>query len=240
MYAIEARSLTKSFDGTRAVDGIDILIDEGDIVALLGPNGAGKTTTLMMLLGVTEPDTGSVSVLGHPMPAARTKALERTGFTASYVGLPYRLKVREFLSVCADIYGAPAGRVEEVCELVGITALINRFTTHMSHGQKTLVGLAKSLLCRPRLLVLDEPTASLDPEVAAGVREALRNVQAEERFTLLVTSHNMTDIERLCRRLIFLANGRIVADGTHDEVAAHYGTENLEATFLSIASEARR
>jgi len=238
--AIDARGLVKSFKGSRAVDGVDLVVDDGDVVALLGPNGAGKTTTLMMLLGITDPDEGSVRLLGHPLPAERSAALERSNFTASYIALPEGMRVRHFLEVFADIYGAPRSRVAEVVELFGIERFVNRMTTQLSSGQKTLIGLAKSLLNKPRLLVLDEPTASLDPEVATRIRRILMAAHAEERFTLLITSHNMAEIERLCRRVVFLAGGRIVADGAPEEIVARYGMADLENTFLSIAEEARR
>jgi ABC-2 type transport system ATP-binding protein len=219
---------------------VDVLVEEGDVVALLGPNGAGKTTTLMMLLGVTEPDEGSVSLLGHPLPAERTRALEQTNFTASYVGMPYRVRVKEILRTYAVLYGARRGRIEEISAKLGIDEFAERFSSQLSSGQRTLVGLTKALLSEPRLLVLDEPTASLDPEVAERVRKVLREDHAERHFTLLVTSHNMADIERLCRRVIFVARGRVVADGSPTEIAARYGVTDLEQTFLEIATEARR
>jgi ABC-2 type transport system ATP-binding protein len=258
MYAIEAIGLRKKFRNkgkeaprrskaeaqsgrwTQAVDGIDLRVDEGDIVALLGPNGAGKTTTLMMLLGVTEPDEGTVSLLGHKLPEGRTKALEQTNFSASYIGMPYRVRVREILDVYTTLYGARRERIEEVTELLGISEYLDRYSSQLSSGQRTLVGLTKALLSEPRLLVLDEPTASLDPEVAQRVREVLKAEHAHRRFTVLVTSHNMADIERLCRRVVFVAKGRVVADGSSAEIAAQYGVDDLEQTFLSIATEARR
>ena len=237
MYAIEARGLTKSFGGVRAVDGLDIMIDEGDVVALLGPNGAGKTTTLMMLLGMTDPDAGTVRILGHPLPAERPLALAKTNFTATYVSLPSDIQVRHHLWVFAEIYGVPRTRTMEVLELFHIGHLYDRPTSHLSSGQRTLIGLAKAMLNRPRLLVLDEPTASLDPQVGAEVRRILLQEQARDGFTVLMTSHNMAEIERLCRRVIFLAQGRSVADGSPAEVAARYGHEDLEDTFVSIAEE---
>jgi ABC-2 type transport system ATP-binding protein len=240
LYAIEARGLRKSFNGTRAVDDLDLVVEEGEIVALLGPNGAGKTTTLMMLLGMTEPDAGSVSLLGHRLPEERSLALERTNFTASYVSPPGDTRVRHFLWVFAQMYGVPRSRAREVLELLRIGDLHDRKTTDLSSGQRTLVGLAKALLNRPRLLVLDEPTASLDPEVGASVRSILMHEQAREGFTILLTSHNMTEVERLCRRVVFLARGRAVADGPPAEIAARYERQDLEGTFLTIAEEARR
>jgi ABC-2 type transport system ATP-binding protein len=240
LFAIEARNLSKSFRRVRAVDDVSILVDEGDVVALLGPNGAGKTTTLMMLLGIIEPDAGSVGLLGHPLPEERTAALVKTNFTASYVSLPGDLRVKHYLWVFADAYGVPRSRAGEVLELFHVSHLYERQTTHLSSGQRTLVGLAKAMLNRPRLLVLDEPTASLDPEVGGDVRGILLEEQRREGFTVLMTSHNMDEIERMCRRVIFLAGGNAVADGTPAEIAARYGREDLEETFLSIAQEARR
>jgi ABC-2 type transport system ATP-binding protein len=240
MYAIEARGLRKSFDGTRAVDGLDLVVEEGEVTAILGPNGAGKTTTLMMLLGMTEPDAGSVSLLGHPLPRDRSIALEKTNFTASYVSPPGDVRVKHYLWVFAQMYGVARERSREVLELLRIGELYDRKTTDLSSGQRTLVGLAKALLNRPRLLILDEPTASLDPEVGAMVRSVLQQEQEREGFTILLTSHNMTEVERLCRRVVFLARGRAVADGPPAEIAARYDREDLEGTFLSIAEEARR
>jgi ABC-2 type transport system ATP-binding protein len=239
MYAIEARGLTKRFKDVHAVNDIDLLVEEGDVVGLLGPNGAGKTTTLMMLLGITEPDAGSVSLLGERLPERRTQALLGTNFAASYLGLPDRLKVIETMRVFADLYGAPRTRADEVLERFEIEHLRNRFPSELSSGQKTIVTVARSLINRPRLLVLDEPTASLDPEVAHRMREVLTGVHADERFTLLITSHNMADIERMCTRVVFIAGGRIVADDSPAAVSAAYGGTDLEAAFLSIAAEVR-
>ncbi len=255
MYAIEAVGLRKRFRNkgprrseaeaqrekwTQAVDGVDLLVDEGDVVALLGPNGAGKTTTLMMLLGVTEPDEGKVSLLGHPLPEERTRALDQTNFTASYIGMPYRVRVKEILKIYATLYGARRERVDEVVQALGIDDFLERYSSQLSSGQRTLVGLTKSLISQPRLLVLDEPTASLDPEVAERVRKVLREEHARRKFTVLVTSHNMADIERLCRRVVFVARGRVVADGSPTEIAAKYGAADMEQTFLQIATESRR
>ncbi len=249
MYAIEAVGLRKKFRNkgkdatekfTQAVDGVDLLVEEGDVVALLGPNGAGKTTTLMMLLGVTEPDEGKVSLLGHPLPEERTRALEQTNFTASYIGMPYRVRVKEILKVYSTLYGARKVWLDEIVSKLGIDDFVERYSSQLSSGQRTLVGLTKALLSEPRLLVLDEPTASLDPEVAERVRKVLREEHARRKFTVLVTSHNMADIERLCRRVVFVARGRVVADGSPTEIAAKYGATDMEQTFLQIATESRK
>jgi ABC-2 type transport system ATP-binding protein len=244
MYAIQAVGLRKRFKNkdkdasgpwTQAVDGIDLFVDEGDVVALLGPNGAGKTTTLMMLLGVTEPDQGTVNLLGHPLPEERTAALERTNFTASYIGLPYKVRVREILDIFRTLYGARRSRADELVEAFGLHGFLDRFNSQLSSGQRTLVGLTKALLSEPRLLVLDEPTASLDPEVSERVRQVIRDERARGDFTLLVTSHNMADIERLCRRVVFIAKGRVVADGSPSEITERFGTHDMESTFLHLA-----
>ena len=249
MYAIEAIGLRKGFKNrgkdatqawTQAVDGVDLLVEAGDVCALLGPNGAGKTTTLMMLLGVTEPDEGKVKLLGHPLPEERVAALEQTNFTAAYIGLPYKTRVKEILDVFATLYDSPKKRMDELVEMLGVGDLLNRFSSELSSGQRTLVGLTKSLMSSPRLLVLDEPTASLDPEVSERVRQVIRTERERGDFTLLVTSHNMADIERLCRRVVFIAAGRIVADGSPSEIHAHYDTTDMESVFLRIAKEARR
>jgi ABC-2 type transport system ATP-binding protein len=250
MYAIEAIGLRKGFKNkakntdepawTQAVDDVTLRIEEGDIVALLGPNGAGKTTTLMMLLGVTEPDDGTVSLLGHTLPQGRTAALEQTNFTAAYVGLPYKVRVREILEVFRTLYGTTQKRVDELVESLKLGDFMQRFASQLSSGQRTLVGITKALMSDPRLLVLDEPTASLDPEVSERVRHVIREEHARRRFTLLVTSHNMADIERLCRRVVFMAAGQVVADGSPAEIHAKYDTTDMETTFLKIAAEVRK
>ncbi len=249
-YAIEATGLRKGFKNkgnkdegtaawTQAVDGVDLMVEEGDIVALLGPNGAGKTTTLMMLLGVTEPDAGTVSLLGHPLPQGRTAALEQTNFTASYVGLPHKVRVHELLDVFRTLYGTKRERVKALVDDLEVGAFMERFSSELSSGQRTLVGLVKALMSDPRLLVLDEPTASLDPEVSERVRRVIREEHGRRNFTLLVTSHNMADIERLSRRVVFMAAGRVVADGSPAEIHAKYDTTDMEQTFLKIAQGIR-
>jgi ABC-2 type transport system ATP-binding protein len=239
MPAIQAQGITKRFRSITAVDRLDLVVEDGDMVGLLGPNGAGKTTTIMMLLGITEPDEGRVRLLGHSLPGERTRAIEQTNFWAAYLGLPGKMTVREILGVHADLYGAPRARISECIERFGIQDLLGRFPQQMSSGQKTLVGVARATVNRPRLLLLDEPTASLDPEIAERIRQTLIAIHQEERFTLLITSHNMTDIERMCRRVVFIARGRIVADDSPDELIARYGVADLEATFLEIAAEVR-
>ena len=240
MFAIHAEGLTKRFRRAVAVDGVDLRVREGDVVALLGPNGAGKTTTLMMLLGVTEPDAGTVSLLGHELPAGRAQAMKHVAFAATYLSIPTDLRVRQFLDVFADLYGVPHRAWRELAERFEIGALAERRGHQLSSGQRTLVGLVRALFPNPRLVVLDEPTASLDPDVAARVRAILAEEQAARAFSLLITSHNMGEVERLCRRVIFLKEGRIVADGAPGQLRERYGAADLEDTFLHVAREARR
>jgi ABC-2 type transport system ATP-binding protein len=238
---LEARGLRKSFRSIQAVDGIDLVVQPGERVGLLGPNGAGKTTTLLMLLGVITPDSGTIDILGHRLPRSRSRAMQEVGFVAGYLPLPDRLRVREALSIFAGLYGLPAGTATAAIDAglarFRIERLADRFCLELSSGQRTLVGIVKAALHQPRLLVLDEPTASLDPDVADRVRTGLLQLCAEEGTSLLVTSHNMLEVERLCDRVVFVAGGRVVADGTPDEVVARFGHGDLEAVFLQLARE---
>ncbi|WP_371501448.1 ABC transporter ATP-binding protein [Kitasatospora sp. NBC_00374] len=239
---LTARGLVKEYRRGRAVDGVDLTVHAGERVGLLGPNGAGKTTTLLMCLGAVEPDGGSVDILGHRLPAARPAAMQAVGFVAGYLPLPDRLRVREYLRLFADLYGLrhPAAAVDAALERFGLTRLAAAIGTELSSGQRTLVGIAKAALHAPRLLVLDEPTASLDPETALRVRTALLALAAEHGTALLVTSHDMVEVERLCERVVFLAAGRVAADGTPAEIARRYGRQDLEGVFLHLAAERDR
>jgi ABC-2 type transport system ATP-binding protein len=236
---LEVRGLTKRFRAITAVDGIDLVVPAGGRVGLLGPNGAGKTTTLLMLLGVILPDAGTVHLVGRQLPRHRSKALERVGFVAGYLPLPENLSVRESLEIFAGFYGLrrPRPIVDGAIERFGLGALAERKGQELSSGQRTLVGIAKAVLHRPRLLVLDEPTASLDPDVARRVRAALLDVHREDGTALLVTSHNMREVEVLCERVVILSRGRIAADGTPAEIAAQFGSDDLEGAFLEVAGQ---
>ena len=234
---LRTEGLTKHFGDVAAVDGVDLVVRAGETVALLGPNGAGKTTTLLMLLGVITPDRGWIEVCGHRLPAGRSAAMAEVGFAAGYLPLPERLKVNEYLRMFGQLYGLadPDLDIEQALSRFGIPHLARASGTNLSSGQRTLVGIVKAVLHRPRLLVLDEPTASLDPDVAMRVRTGLQALCRDEGTTLFVTSHNMLEVERLCRRVVFLANGRVVADGAPAEVAGHFGTVDLESVFLHLA-----
>jgi ABC-2 type transport system ATP-binding protein len=234
---LQAFGLTKSFRGRPAVAGVDLQVLPGERVALLGPNGAGKTTTLLMLLGVVTPDAGSVTLVGHRLPKGRSRAMADVGFAAGYLPLAERLRVREFLRMYGQLCGLgdPSQAIGEGLERFGISHLANSMGTELSSGQRTLVGIVKATLHRPRLLVLDEPTASLDPDVARRVRHGLLDMSRDGGASLLITSHDMAEVERLCERVVFVAAGRIVADGSPDEVAKRFGRGDLEDVFLHLA-----
>lgn len=236
---LDARGLVKAFAKVTAVDGVDLSVGAGERLALLGPNGAGKTTTLLMLLGAITPDAGTISLAGHQLPAGRSAAMGHVGFVAGYLPLPDRLRVHEALSIFAGFYGmgrkAGDAAVEKGLDRFKISHLADRMCMELSSGQRTLVGIVKAILHDPSLLVLDEPTASLDPDVAYRVRSGLLDVAANDGTALLVTSHNMAEVERLCERVVFLAGGRVVANGSPTEVADAFGHGNLEGVFLHLA-----
>src|SRR6476659_6355433 len=239
---LDARGLRKRFKDVQAVDGVDLTVHAGERVGLLGPNGAGKTTALLMLLGAVTPDEGEIEIMGHRLPKGRSKAMEDVGFVAGYLALPDRLRVREALGVFAGFYGLDKEQTAEAIEhglsRFRISKLADRMCMELSSGQRTLVGIVKASLHQPRLLVLDEPTASLDPDVAMRVRTGLERLCAEEGTALLVTSHNMIEVERLCERVVFVSGGHVVADGKPGEVAAAFGRDDLEAVFLHLAERA--
>jgi ABC-2 type transport system ATP-binding protein len=236
---LRATGLVKRYRRTTAVAGVELSMQPGERVGLLGPNGAGKTTTLMMLLGVVRPDEGRVEIAGYPLPENRSQAMGKVGFAAGYLPLPERLRVREFLSMFAQLYGLarPNAAIDEALDRFAITHLSANMGNELSSGQRTLVGIVKATLHRPQLLILDEPTASLDPDVAHKVRTGLARLCAEDHTALLVTSHNMDEVQRLCPRVVFLSGGRVVADGTPDQVAARFDREDLEGVFLHLAEE---
>lgn len=232
---VSLAGVTKRFGGVAAVDGIDLVVRAGERVGLLGPNGAGKTTTLLMLLGVVAPDEGSIDVAGHRLPKGRSAAMAQVGFAAGYLPLPERLKVDEYLRFYGQLYGLPDPDIEAALGRFGVAHLARARGTDLSSGQRTLVGIVKAILHGPRLLVLDEPTASLDPDVALRVRTGLQALCRDAGTTLLVTSHNMVEVERMCDRVVFIASGRIVADGTPADVARAFGGADLESVFLRLA-----
>jgi ABC-2 type transport system ATP-binding protein len=231
----EVRDLTKVYGAVAAVDRISFTLAKGTTVALLGGNGAGKTTTIAMLLGLVVPSAGEVRVFGEDMSRNRGAVANRMNFQSPYVDLPARLCVHENLTVYAGLYGIAnaAERIAYIAEDLQITPLLDRPTGKLSAGQKTRVGLAKALLNAPALLLLDEPTASLDPDTADWVRQKLRDY-GTRGATLLIASHNMAEVERLADRVILLDQGRIIEDETPSALIATYGRETLEEVFLDV------
>ncbi len=236
---IEAHGLTKHFGDITAVDGIDFTIGAGATVALLGANGAGKTTTLAMLLGLLSPTSGAITVLGEDMVRHRYRVLGRMNFSSPYVDFPRRLTVVENLTVYGRLYGIEgvAARVQEVCEQFDITAMMDRPVGKLSTGQRTRVALAKALLNKPEILLLDEPTASLDPDIAETVRRLLGDYQRQSGATILLASHNMAEVENMCTDVLIMQRGRIEDRGTPAELVARHGRETLEQVFLDIARD---
>jgi len=239
MAAITVQRLSKSYGETRAVDRIDFEVPAGRTLGLLGGNGAGKTTTIAMLLGLLIPTEGSIRILGHDMARDRFSALARMNFSSPYVALPHRLTVRENLEVYGHLYNVrgTAGRIAELARELDLEALLDRPAGELSAGQKTRVALAKSLINRPEVLLLDEPTASLDPDTGDLVRSWLECYRDETGCTILLASHNMAEVERLCSDVLMLKQGSIVDRGTPDDLLSRYGREDLEQVFLDIARD---
>lgn len=239
--AIEVAHLRKTFGDVVAVDDVSMTVKRGQTVALLGGNGAGKTTTISMLLGLLTPTSGTVRVLGHDLLAERYAVLSRMNFSSPYVDLPHRLTVRQNLTVYASLYGVVAARdrVAELADRLELNAFLDRQTGKLSAGQKTRVALAKALINRPEVLLLDEPTASLDPDTGDWVRGYLEAYRAETNATILLASHNMTEVERLCDDVLMLRQGRVVDRGGPAALLGRYGRQTLEDVFLDIARDRR-
>ncbi|MEV0236740.1 ABC transporter ATP-binding protein [Nonomuraea sp. NPDC050786] len=237
MAILEASHLVKRFGGVTAVRDLSLSVGEGEVVGLLGPNGAGKSTTLHMLLGLITPDAGSIRLFGLDLARHRTEALSQVNFAASYVDLPGVLLVHEVLDAFARLYAVrhPRRRVEELIELFELGPLRKRQLMALSSGQRTRVQLAKALVNAPRLLVLDEPTANLDPDAGDRIRGLLSRLAGENGSAMLITSHNMREVERMCDRIHFVSDGVVVAAGSAEELAGHYGAEDLEEVFLKVA-----
>jgi ABC-2 type transport system ATP-binding protein len=235
--AIVVSDLAKSYGAVEAVKGLSFAVRTGTTTALLGGNGAGKTTTLSMLLGVLTPSAGTIAVLGEDMPAHRHRVLPRMNFTSPYVDLPKRLTVAQNLSVFADLYGLRRARqrIAEVAEDCDLTALLKRSYGSLSAGQRTRVSLAKAVLNEPEVLLLDEPTASLDPDVGDRMRTYLERYQRRTGCTMLLASHHMGEVERMCDDVIMLREGKVVDQGSPQQLLARYGRENMEEVFLDVA-----
>jgi ABC-2 type transport system ATP-binding protein len=234
---IAVERLVKIYKTVPAVDDISFTLKPGSITALLGGNGAGKTTTIATIMGLLMPTSGRVSVLGAEMPRQRYRVLHRMNFESPYVEVPMRLTVRQNMKVFGMLYGVEdlPGRIAQLGRELDLTDLLDRPTGKLSAGQKTRVSLAKALINNPDVLLLDEPTASLDPDTADWIRAHLQRYCRERHATLLLASHNMTEVERLCERVIIMKRGRIEDDDSPPKLLARYGRSTLEEVFLDVA-----
>ncbi len=236
---LEARELTREFDGVKALDKFSFKLHRGEVLGLLGANGAGKTTAMNCLLGLTLQTSGDIFAFGKELHKHRIAILQRANFSSAYTALPGNLLVGQNLSVFARIYGVPdrKKKIAELMDLLEIGHLAKRVTGQLSAGESTRVNLVKAFLNDPELLMLDEPTASLDPDIADKVRKVVRKVQRERNIGILYTSHNMKDIEEVCDRVIFLHKGKIVCEGTPTDIVARSSSATLEDVFIKIARD---
>jgi len=235
--AIEVAHLIKLYKATRAVDDVSFGIARGSITGLLGGNGAGKTTTIAMIMGLVLPTSGRIQVLGRPMPDQSAEVLGRMNFESPYVDMPMRLTVRQNLSIFGRLYAVAnlSERIEQLAADLDLNDFLDRANGKLSAGQKTRVALAKALINQPELLLLDEPTASLDPDTADWVRQHLQDYRKTHDATILLASHNMLEVERLCDRVIIMKRGRIEDDDSPDQIMARYNRATLEEVFLDVA-----
>jgi ABC-2 type transport system ATP-binding protein len=240
MQAISVRDLAKQYKDVRAVDGISFDVARGSITALLGGNGAGKTTTLAMLLGSLIPTAGAITILGHDMLTDRFAALKRMNFSSPYVDLPKKLTVRQNLRIYGKLYGVKnlEDHILSLADDLDLKEFIDRPVGRLSAGQQTRVSLAKSIVNAPDLLLLDEPTASLDPDTADRIREYLDAYRKKTGMTILLASHNMREVERLCDNVLMMKKGRIVDHGAPTALIERYGRADMEEVFLHVARRA--
>jgi ABC-2 type transport system ATP-binding protein len=235
--AVAVDQLVKTYKTIRAVDGISFALEAGSMTGLLGGNGAGKTTTIAMILGLVMPTSGTIKVLGAEMPRQRYQVLHKLNFESPYMDMPHRLTVRQNLKVFGQLYAVEplADRILSLARELDLVEFLDRPVGKLSAGQKTRVALAKALINSPKLLLLDEPTASLDPDTADWVRGRLERFRKERGATVLLASHNMAEVERLCERVIIMKRGHIEDDDTPQRLLIRYGRETLEEVFLDVA-----
>lgn len=238
---VEVKSLTKVFKTIKAVDNVSFAIYPGEILGLLGPNGAGKTTIIHMLLGLTTPSSGEIRIFGFDLKKWRKRIIQDVNFSSSYVSMPNSLKVKESLRVFARLYKTrdKEARISELLRIFEIEDIKDTIVRNISSGQQTRLNLAKSLINSPKILFLDEPTASLDPDIADKTRRLLKQIKKDRNISILYTSHNMKEMEEMSDRIIFLHKGKIIAEGKPDEVIQSFRRKNLEEVFLKVAREER-
>ena len=237
--AIEINNLNKSFGNILAVKNINFKIYKGTIIGLLGPNGCGKSTTMGMMLGLIKPTSGTVLINGQNIENNRTNLLEKMNFISPYIELPKKLTVEENLNVYGRLYGVKnlESKISELMEKLNLTQFKKRKTGELSSGQKNRVSLAKALVNDPEILLLDEPTASLDPDVSDYIRTFIEDFASKKGTTILLASHNMNEVERLCHEVMMMKNGEIIDKGKSSDLINKHGRKNLEEVFLKIARE---
>jgi len=238
---LEVTSLSKRFGEFNAVNDVSFAIKPGEILGLLGPNGAGKTTTIHMLLGLITPTSGSISMFGLDLATQRENILQQVNFSSSYISMPFALTVEENLWVVARLYGMSdiPRRVDDMIKKLEMEEFRQKVTRKLSSGQMTRLTLAKAFLTEPKILFLDEPTASLDPDIAHKIRTLLKEERRSSGLSILYTSHNMREMEEMSDRIIFLQRGKVVAEGTAQEIVTRFGEADLEEVFLKLARESR-
>lgn len=236
---LEVKNLKKIYGDFKAVDGISFTVNRGEIVGLLGPNGAGKTTTINMVLGLLLPTSGSIKVFGMPLEEKRSEIAERTNFDAIWSWFPHNLTVRENLNIFSLLYGVTdrRKRVNDLLKLLDLERYAKEKTGVLSSGELSRLGVAKALLNDPKLLLLDEPTGSLDPATARDIRVLIKERARKNRTAVLWTSHNMNEIEEMCDRVLFVSHGKILLEGDPRKLPSENGAENLEELFVKIARE---
>ena len=235
-YSVEVINLSKSYGKKDAVRGIDFKIKENEIIGLLGPNGCGKTTTIGMLLGLLKPSKGQININGMKIEKNRIEILQKINFISPYIELPKKLTVKQNLLVYGKLYSVKNlnNRIEYLTNKLRLEELLNKITGELSSGQKNRVSLAKALINDPNVLFLDEPTASLDPEIGDFVRTFLENYKREKKISVLLASHNMNEVTRLCASVLMMKDGVIIDKGKPKELIAKHGRQNLEEVFLKL------
>jgi ABC-2 type transport system ATP-binding protein len=233
---LQIDSLSKSYNGIEAVDNISFAIKKDEIIGLLGPNGCGKTTTIGMILGLLKPSKGRVLIDNQDIEKNRINVLKKINFISPYIELPKKLTVKQNLYIYGKLYGVENlnEKIDCLCEKLRLNQILYSITGELSSGQKNRVSLAKAIINDPILLLLDEPTASLDPETGDFVREFLENFQKERRGSILLASHNMTEVERLCSSVLMMKKGSIIDSGKPEELILKHGRKNLEEVFLKL------
>tara|TARA_B000000460_G_scaffold227667_1_gene183370 strand:- start:2124 stop:2837 length:714 start_codon:yes stop_codon:yes gene_type:complete len=236
---IEVINLKKNYDKKVAVNNLNFQIQKGEIIGLLGPNGCGKTTTIAMILGLLKPTSGQVIINGKNIEKERIYLLNQMNFISPYVELPKKLTVKENLEVYARLYGVKKinYKIKTLSDQLRLNDFLNKKTGELSSGQKNRISLAKALINDPEILLLDEPTASLDPETGDYIRSFIENYCSNKKISILLASHNMNEVERLCNKIMMMKNGSIIDDGSPNELIKKHGRKNLEEVFLKIVRE---